>query len=177
MELNFPQIFSELPYFPNREKYNKLCSIWPVIRLYLAIWRVGGHSLPQVSHCYIWSFNWCAHGYSNMAHSAAAPSHWLTHLPSTLYSETLPRPMYLSLTAFCFYIFTDNFPFSASFLPLPWVTLSPHVLQHKATVLSIICFRASDYHDAHGIWTCQWQFLQTLLTKMEIISSMQSHIG
>ena len=45
MELNFPQIFSELPYFPNREKYNKLCSIWPVIRLYLAIWR-GGEALP-----------------------------------------------------------------------------------------------------------------------------------
>jgi len=79
----------------------------------------------------------------------------------------------LSLTAFCFYILTYNFlrstplnphfPSPSTLLPLPWVTLSPHVLQHKATAISIICFRASDFQHSHGIWTCQWQFLHTLL--------------
>ena len=55
------------------------------------------------------------------------------------------------------------FPFSEPLLPSSRVILLLHVLQHKSTVISIICFRASDYHDSHGIWPCQWQLLHRLL--------------
>jgi len=43
------------------------------------------------------------------------------------------------------------FPSSAPLLPSSWVTLSPHVLQHKGTAISVIRLRASDYHDSRGI--------------------------
>jgi len=143
------------------------------------IWSDGGAPLclSEITHCYIWSFQllWpCLQQHGTLIyHSAAAQPCWPTRLLPTLYSEALLWHMYFSLTAFCFYIFTysflrstplnPHFPSSAPLLPLPWVTLSPHVLQHKATAISIICFRASDFQHSHWIRTCQWQFLHTLL--------------
>jgi hypothetical protein len=81
--------------------------------------------LSHTSHCYIWSFNCCGHGYSNMAKvplSCSTATLTLTST-STLYLEALLRPVYLSLSAFHFHIFTHKFLRSTLFNQI-WYSLS-----------------------------------------------------
>jgi hypothetical protein len=70
-------------------------------------------------------------------HSQPAQPSWSASLSSALYLETPLRPMYINLTAFLCHILSYKFLwytlfkpwqfiFTATLLPLPWDTMSPH---------------------------------------------------
>jgi hypothetical protein len=121
-ELHVPQMFYQLYYIPNREKYNKLCKVCPVM-LPLVSGVVA--SLPQsyISPQYLklqMLWKWLLQQSKLIQYN----QHSHPDLHICLYLEALLRPKYLSLTAFHSYIF--GYSFIRSTLPKPGSSLSLH---------------------------------------------------
>jgi len=89
-----PQMFYQLPYIPNREKYNKVCKMCQVI-----LPLISGVLGLSASIRYFTAFKcwpWLLQNGTLIHHSQAAQPSWPTSPSSTLYLESLLRPMYYS---------------------------------------------------------------------------------
>jgi hypothetical protein len=156
---------------------------------------VGGGApicLSHISHCYIWSSNCCDHGYCN---TAQVPMSSSTAMPpsisaSTPHSEAPLRPMYLSVNAFHFHIFTHKLLRPALFKPgIPFLCATPsYALGHRVTPLPMLSALVSTQFLQHSPKAVQnirtsWLSLHMnmsktvssyiAITKITIISSVQ----
>jgi hypothetical protein len=116
VQLHIRQIFYQLPHIPNREKYNKLCSVCQV-----TLPCVGVDSLPLNMATAKW--------YTLINHSSAAQPRWPTCLYLILYFESLLRPMYLNVTSILILI--------TYFLHSIWWST---ITSHSVRVMVTFCF-------------------------------------